>query len=561
MRPHPILAAATGLAMASLAGCAGGTAFHDLDTSRPVLESAGEVERRLSRLRGLPFRKPVEKGTQDEKALRGFLEEEFARELPPEERRDASVALAAVGLLPPGYEMDEGLLDLLVEQVAGYYDPRTERFQIVEKGGGAGVAPSRRVEQRFVLSHELTHALQDQHFDLEGFLEVESNEDEAVARKSLVEGEAMVLALDEVLFPAVFDARTITRLSLWFTRKASAAMMNQEGYEELARAPRYLRENLLFQYTEGASFALAVRDRLGWRGVDEAYADPPRSTEQVLHPVKYLDQRDTPWRFAMPDLGPMLPEGAREVGQDTLGELNTRLVFDEHTGEGSGLRASRGWGGDRYSVWELGEGGPTVLAWATRWDTGRDAREFVSAYVRLAAARWTGSSVTRTIAGAAWESEARRGRLLREGNRVTVVEGPPLGEVDLGRIQAALAAGAWTREEVPVSRRLPAALAWAVDHARLATGSRTSLLLGLGWSHLAHRHGYRDSTLAGLGWSLERNRDLSYASIGWGTVFDYKRNRNADATRLRALASLVGYDRDGDERTLSLLWVLHIPLP
>ena len=216
--------------------------------------------------------------------------------------------------------------------------------------------------------------LQDQHFDLLSLpIEALDPEDTTSAVRALIEGDATLTMFDYLLEPQGSDATRTPELSSTLHAWTDGPLMR--GFGPFRIIPRYLTDNLFFSYTYGFDFVLRLKQLGGWERVNQAYQDVPVSTEQIIHPEKYLDQRDSPTSIHLP----LLPEsasGCQELEQNTLGELNISILLDGYLPSNQARRASAGWDGDRFSLYEDTETGHLLLAWYTIWDTEQEAQEF-----------------------------------------------------------------------------------------------------------------------------------------------------------------------------------------
>lgn len=391
------------------------------------------LERRVEALleqaekyRGLEAKEAVASGTVDDPALRKKMAESFQAELPPEKLRPVEVALKAFGLVPESLDLVKFLPELLTSQVAGFYDPERHYLALVQRGGEI-VSTGRAGEA--VLVHELAHALQDQHFNLETFATGQPLDDADAARVALVEGDATLVMMDffsetslaslpgieETLGPFLDDPRKLLEPA-----PGVSGVPRVPGVAELASAPAWFQETLLFSYFDGFRFSLSARRKGGQELLDLAFTrDPPLSSEQILHPEKWHTKRDDPVVLRWPDLSLVLP-GWTKAAEAQLGELTIRtLLRGVLKKDGRAAQAAAGWGGDRFAVYEKAAqtGNNRLLAWVTEWDTEADAREFQAAVKRL---------------GRAWTVE-------RTGRRVVVIRGP-LGKTERTALQAELAA-------------------------------------------------------------------------------------------------------------------------
>jgi hypothetical protein len=178
--------------------------------------------------------------------------------------------------------------------------------------------------------------------------------DRLLSRQALIEGEAVALTFDLMLKPQATDISRLSDLSM-----TQGLITTSAGGPVIGRAPKFLRDLLLFPYVEGLGFIYQFRKRQPWSAMSAIYRDPPRSTTQILHPEKYLDTREDPLPVVIPDLSRLLP-GSRFVSDDDLGEFSLGAVLALHLGDTEGPRAAVGWRGDRYRIWEDDAGRFTI---------------------------------------------------------------------------------------------------------------------------------------------------------------------------------------------------------
>jgi hypothetical protein len=211
-----------------------------------------------------------------------------------------------------------------------------------------------------------------------------------------------------MLKPQGMDVSQLSDLSM-----AQGMLVTSAGGPVIGKAPRFLRELLLFPYVEGLGFVYQLRKRLPWSAISAVYRDPPRSTTQILHPEKYLDAREDPIPVVIPDLVRLLP-GAQPVSDDDLGEFALGAVLALHLGNDEGRRAAAGWRGDRYRIWE-DDGGRFVIVYRV---------VAANALVAAALASHLQSSVEKRHPGLTGKAAARGGGLVTwiDGGRVFAVE-------------------------------------------------------------------------------------------------------------------------------------------
>ncbi len=333
---------------------------------------------KIAEASGLAVRRPVSFALQPRSEARAFLVEQLDEEMAELEGMER--AYKALGLLPDTLRLRPLMLDLLTEQVVGYYDPRTDRLYVVEGVPLATAGP--------VVAHELVHALQDQHTSLDSLVLPERGNDRQLAAQSAAEGQAMLVML--ALQAAETSGQAIDPGALPdlgpMLRPALESQNDQ--FPVFQRAPRLLRETLIFPYIGGASFVQALyRARSGGDPLLPRGETPvpfgellPQSTEQVLDPDgAFLGDRDHPTELA---LGPATG-GWSVAYQNTLGQLEARILMTERAGE-SAEGAVSGWDGDRYALLD-GPAGAVALVWYSVWDDPAAADRFARHYRRWAA--------------------------------------------------------------------------------------------------------------------------------------------------------------------------------
>ena len=330
----------------------------------PVSELT-EFERTISAIRKLDFLCPVKYAKMTEDELKAFISEKLDEENPKEEFQNELAAYKALGLLDDISGIRELLLELYTEQIAAFYDQKEHKLFSRNKPLFSGMLND------VVLIHELTHALQDQHFGLEKLIQkVEDNNDKLMALISLVEGDATFV-----------QTQYMIKHRDWKLGEIFGIAFQQQ--EKFFSAPLLVRETMLFPYEKGIKYVTALHDSNGWTAVNTAYADPPVSSEQILHPEKYLSSRDDPREVSIPDLVPVLGKGWKLVNNNNLGELGIMVLFRRYLGIFRAKKPARGWDGDWYNYYVNGNDGREALIWAVVWDSVKDADEFFTSYRKL----------------------------------------------------------------------------------------------------------------------------------------------------------------------------------
>ena len=318
--------------------------------------------------------------------VRDYVIHKFDDDLPPAELEGAQAAYRLFGLIPDSLDLRRTMVDLLTEQVAGYFDPDSNALYIP-----TDIDPS---QARIVISHELVHALQHQYLNLDSLVELKRQNDRRSAAQAILEGQA-TLAQILVLMP---EQKIESLPNFWDLRTALGGQQDQ--MKVFGRAPLWLRESLIFPYLGGAEFV---------RWFDHEYPGKqpygvlmPISTEQILHPARYV-AGDRPDALAFESAA---PDTVRY--EDGLGEFEIRLLLQQHLSDDSAAALyAAGWDGDRYQVLGrksagrkrgaggAGGAGGDALVWYTLWDDKAAAARFTRGLERAWAKRRSGGSTAR----------------------------------------------------------------------------------------------------------------------------------------------------------------------
>ncbi|MHC4777407.1 MAG: hypothetical protein ACYTFG_02390 [Planctomycetota bacterium] len=400
------------------------------DRAAELEARAREVARKMAKARQLEFKRDVTIGVKTEKELLAFLESSIDEELPPGKIEAIQKAYSKMGLLPPDMDLRKTFLDMMTSQVGGFYNPKTKRLFLIDRRSTKKKNPTQAmmemVLKRFgmssddlVTAHELTHALQDQHFGLEKMDRVsKGNDDRILAMKCVVEGDATV-AMYEPLFEKMPMARGMMRMQ---NLDSSSAAMGPE----MKNVPDILKVPLTFPYIAGAKLVGKIKEEGGWEAVNALFEDLPLSTEQVLHPEKYSGKRDDPVFIEFDDEKSLPPGGWELLEANSFGELGTRIFLDEILPKRLAHSAAKGWDGDRFAAY--GRGDDVFFFWYTTWDSEREAEEFATACVKRMRKRY-GLEGTGGDEGGDFSFVKGRehGRIVTRGLDVVVVEGLDAG--------------------------------------------------------------------------------------------------------------------------------------
>jgi hypothetical protein len=364
-----------------LFGCGAGRVVRRGQVNEDAL---GAIRSGLPPIRELEFTAPVPALALSREEISAMVANEIDQSYAPGDVERMQRVYSRLGLLPPGSELRPALQRLYEQEGAGFYDPRTKRLVLAKtamRAAGMKVDFLGRVFGRdfvgeFLVAHELTHALQDQHFGIPTQPEpvTDSHGDRELARRALLEGDA-TLAGFAYLFRGTPDAKLIA------TIERQLHGVPAELAKKYPDVPELVRASLAFQYDDGTTFTGRALTSGGWAAVDRAQADPPVSTEQVLHPERYFEHRDPPVDVRLGGTDRLEAAGWTRIFEDTFGELQVRVLAARALAPDEAARIAAGWGGDRLRA--LARGDDVVLVWMTAWDTPDDAAEFAAAMPRV----------------------------------------------------------------------------------------------------------------------------------------------------------------------------------
>jgi hypothetical protein len=305
----------------------------------------------IQQLRGLDFNKPVPVVVKSRDQAEQMMVAEINHDHSDEELRIGSLAGAMTGLYPSGMDLKAETLKLLRDQIVGFYDPDAKQMVLVNTepgfwGNATQLGGGRDTVGEMLLAHELTHALQDQHFAIERMLDaVKHSDDRSLALKAVAEGDATLAGFGYVQgglndTTVKLDVDHLSTLQDTFARESAAAV------------PFGLSAPLLFQYSAGSRFVAEAWRRGGWAGVDQIYRDPPQSTQEIMQPALYFDHRSPPARIEISGYESAL-KAWHKVDDDTYGELLLEVIFEGNLApHAPALKALPRWAGDRIVVLE-----------------------------------------------------------------------------------------------------------------------------------------------------------------------------------------------------------------
>jgi hypothetical protein len=395
----------------------------------PLLAAFDEVLQRVVSLRQLQPKMAIKRAVRDRQQIRTAMLALVQDELSPVEWEAERKAMVQWGLIAPDFRLKEFVLDLLTEQAAGYYDPKQQTFFI------ADWLPE--LVQKPVMAHELVHAIQDQHYELQrNFDLVKDQADLTLARKALIEGDATAVMLVYLLEPLGLHMEDLPDLAMLL--QAGGSLLGDQ-FQVYARAPLILRQQLLFPYVHGLAFVKAALVRSGWEGLQRIYQHPPVSTEQIMHPEKYFAEPPVlPSEVTLRVPADALSPSWEKLKRDVLGEFLLSVILQQFLPEDEARQSAAGWRGDRYELFEQPDSGRLLLVCVTVWDTPEEAAEFFQSYKKLLALKYPGWEMRalEDHTGHIWQQGQTHLMLRQQEHFVQIVEGA-LAE-ELPRLRALL---------------------------------------------------------------------------------------------------------------------------
>ncbi len=372
------------------------------------------IQHQVIDLRGLEPTGEVPRALLTSDELRQRMIDDYLTDYTEEEVADDVVVLTAFGLLEPDFDLRGFYIDLLSEQIAGFYDHEVGEMYVVQGEGFFG-------PERLTYSHEYTHVLQDQNYDIENGLKYnedscEEDTERCAAIQALIEGDASLTELN------------------WFYEFSSSTDQQQimEFYQSLSSpvydsAPPFMQQDFVFPYNYGLTFVQKLYDEGGYTAIDAAYRNVPISTEQILHPEHYPS--NIPTSVELPDLLPVLGDGWRELDRNVMGEWYTYLILGYGIDPAAQIadeiahEAAAGWKGDTYLVYYNDATAETVMVMHMLWDSTADALQFSDAFHDYAEARFN-VSTQGTAAASTWTFPGGYTSLLKSGAQTTWVLAP-----------------------------------------------------------------------------------------------------------------------------------------
>jgi hypothetical protein len=308
-----------------------------------------EILKQVSDLRNLKVLRKVPAVSHSREQILAYVGKRIAEEYPGQALEREASLLKHLGLIPQQLDYRGTLQDFVTAQVAGYFDPHKDRFVLASWLAN--------IMQRPIIAHELTHALQHQHFGLRSALKrIPDNDDATIARSAVIEGDATITMVVHMM-------QGLDMKALQKTVDDMADKITNGPTLTARHVPHYMRQGLTFPYVGALKLLMQAMAKSGFSDVDKLHRKPPVSTEQLLHPERYPNDKPVRVEFALKgsDLG-----GYKVALRNRLGELGMRFLVSP-LGQRDQLakKLANGWGGDRYAYLIKGKSSAFVAAVAT----------------------------------------------------------------------------------------------------------------------------------------------------------------------------------------------------
>ena len=380
-RRRPVVKMLTIFAFLLTAGVASTTCLVTAAQAPPdLLSQADSIFQQMSELTGLPIKSSLKKQVISRPEVSKYISETLHSEMTPQEIHVQEATLQAFGLVPPDFVLEKFLVSFYTEQAAGFYDPLRKTMFIAD-----WVEPGM---QRMVLAHELTHALQDQSYDLEKFLKAAREDDDATAaREAVVEGHATAAMIQEMMAPMKLEVMPSLAPLM-----APVIQQQLEEFPAFTKAPFFFRFQALFPYIEGIGFMQHGLQAGGWKRLNSLFDDPPHTTKEIFQPEVYFDKQPLP-KISLPQPAALAGvHGLSFLAENIMGEMGYYALLGQLVSEDEAKSVTPNWLADRYLLYENSDSGPGkkkyTLVSQTRWSSAESAQAFFRDYHSILAHKY-----------------------------------------------------------------------------------------------------------------------------------------------------------------------------
>ena len=344
------------------------------DRGEQVVSRVDEIFGKVSDILGLKIRRPVPRAVISRDRIRQYVEQRMKETLKAEDIHAQETVLKKFGFVPQDFDLKAQTLDLLTEQAAAFYDFKSKKLYVADWAA--------KSMEDIAVVHELAHALADQHFNLEKFINKSGNDDDAdTARGSVVEGQASWVMTEYMMRQMGRSLKDSPELAKTAVESTAGSA---KDFPVFSKEPLYIRETMLFPYTQGMLFQQAVFERMGRDAFAEVFRRPPQTSQQVMHAEQYFSRAAA----TRPALPPVSLPGYKKLGEGTIGELDHQILLEQFLGKAEARDLAPRWRGGRYALWENKKENRDVLVYAVEWANAEDAAHYFADYRKAAAKKW-----------------------------------------------------------------------------------------------------------------------------------------------------------------------------
>jgi hypothetical protein len=388
--------------------------------SQALLSTADSVLEEISQITGWPIRAQLKKQLVSRAEVQKYLTENLRQEYTPRELHVQEATLKAFGLVSRDFDLGKFLITFYTEQAAGFYDPHRKTMCIADWVSAD--------MQGIVLAHELTHALQDQNFDLDKFVHADQGNDDATnARQAVVEGYATAAMMQRMVGDV--DLAAMPSLAPLLE---SVVHQQMAEFPAFSSAPYFFRFQALFPYTEGMGFMQEGLKHGGWKALKQVFVDPPTTTKEIFEPRLYFEHKPLP-AIALPSAEALanVPH-LEKLDENTMGQMGYYSLLGQFLSEDETKSVSSAWVADRYILYEDAGDHRYTLVGRTRWSSPETAAAFCNDYHTILSRKYAELTTEKQSTADLLLGSATDGRvmLLHKGDECLWAEGVPPAQTD-----------------------------------------------------------------------------------------------------------------------------------
>jgi hypothetical protein len=402
-------------------GTAEGTArASSQEDSQALLSTADSLLEQLSQITGWPIKGQLKKQVVSRSDVEKYLTENLRQEYTPKELHVQEATLKAFGLVPADFDLGKFLITFYTEQAAGFYDPHRKTMCIADWVSAD--------MQEMVLAHELTHALQDQNFDLDEFVHADRGNDDAMnARQAVVEGYATATMMQTMLGDV--DLASLPSLGPLLQGIVHQQMAE---FPAFSSAPYFFRFQALFPYTQGMGFMQAGLKRSGWKELKQVFVNPPTTTKEIFEPQLYFEHKPVPSIALLSSETLANVPHLEKLDENTMGQMGYYSLLGQFLSQDETESVSRGWVADRYILYEDVVAHRYALVGRTRWSSPETATAFCNDYHTILSRKYPDLTAEKQSTPDLFLGSAAHGRiiLLHQGDECLWAEGVPPAQAD-----------------------------------------------------------------------------------------------------------------------------------